>query len=345
MMTMSLVLPILAARAVTVSRGSAEDLPVTVRRGSAENLPVTVRRGSAENMPSYFTWYDADAPNQHAFSNLLWDRNLTTLDDGFADYQLRAMWSITARCEPGQQIYGEPYCGGATGLVPDWHSGVDWAVAQVVGRAHVVGIYLGDEPEIMGVPGEQMCELALYFKSALINASRGDIFLYYNDAVQGSYAPSFVRNKKLCKGLDFASIDSYNDDPATEVANAAHAYEGIVLNPPNEYESKGQGLFVVPGIFWYIRPDPLQPEPVPSPPWLVQKMQLHWEYARQTPGIVGLNPWHWNDRPGMTPPDDCFARGAISMLGGNASTPGSLAQWYAWIGANISAGVRARGVR
>jgi hypothetical protein len=39
----------------------------------------------------------------------------------------------------------------------------------------------------------------------------------------------------------------------------------------------------------------------------------------------------------MQPP--CFARGANSMLGGNASDPapdGSLAQWYLWIGGNVS---------
>ena len=100
--------------------------------------------------------------------------------------------------------------------------------------------------------------------------------------MQGSYAPSFVRNKKICKGLDYVSIDSYNDDPATEVANAASAYAGIKLNPPNPFESHGQGLFVVPGIFWFIRPNPLNATPIPSPAWLVQKMKLHWEYALKT---------------------------------------------------------------
>jgi hypothetical protein len=258
------------------------------------------------------------------------------LDGAYLNYSMKGMWSITAECNSGQQIYGEPYCGGAIGLVPDWKTGAKWAVDQIVNRSHIVDMYLGDEPEIAGIPGSQMCELALYLKTALINASRGEVFLYYNDAVQGSYAPSFVKNKVLCKGLDYVSIDSYNDDPATEVANAASAYAGIKLNPLNPFESQGQGLFVVPGIFWYIRPNPLNATPIPSPSWLVQKMQLHWEYALKTPGIVGINPWHWNNRPGMAPPGDCFARGAISMLGGNASTPDSLAQWYAWIGGNIS---------
>ena len=304
--------------------------------GATGTVVVKTTNNTTSNMPSFFTWYDADARGQHSFSNLIWDRDLNVLDIAFHNYSMPGMWSITTRCNPGQQIYGEPYCGGKTGLVPSWKSGVAWAVQQIVNRSHIVGIFLGDEPEIAGIPGTQMCELALYFKNALINISRGDVFLYYNDAVQGSFEPSFVRNKKLCRGLDYVSIDSYNDDPATEVENAARAYSGITLNAPNKYERKGQGLFLVPGIFWYIQPDPLKPEPIASPAWLVQKMRLHWEYARKTPGIVGINPWHWADRPGMTPPNDCFARGAASMLGGNATTPGSLAQWYAWIGANIS---------
>ena len=196
-------------------------------------------------------------------------------------------------------------------------------------------MYLGDEPEIQGVPGAQMCELALELKTLLIAANRSDIFLYYNDAVQGSYAPSFVKNKKLCKGLDFVSVDGYSDDPAQEVANARTAMDGMALDGPGPYASAGQGFFVVPGIFWFDNPPVGQP--IPSPTWLVQKMALHWQFCKATAGCVGLNPWHWGDREGMQPP--CFARGANSMLGGNATHPapdGSLAQWYKWIGANVS---------
>lgn len=112
---------------------------------------------------------------------------------------------------------------------------------------------------------------------------------------------------------------------------------GIPFDPPNPYASKGQGFFVVPGIFWFDNP-PVG-APIPSPSWLVQKMALHWQLCATMPGCVGLNPWHWGDRKGMKPP--CFARGANSMLGGNATHPtpdGSLAQWYRWIGGNLTHG-------
>ena len=253
--------------------------------------------------------------------------------------------SITGFCNPGQQVYGEPYCGGPTGLIDPscansstcWKAGAAWAVQQIAAKPHIVGMYLGDEPEIQGVPGSQMCELALELKTQLIAANRQEVFLYYNDAVQGAYAPSFVKNKKICKGLDYVSIDSYNDDPATEVANAKSAMSDIPLDPPNPYASNGQGFLFVPGIFWFDNPPVGQP--IPSPSWLVQKMKLHWELCVTMPGCVGLNPWHWGDRKGMKPPS--FARGANSMLGGNATDrapDGSLAQWYLWIGGNLTHG-------
>ena len=314
----------------------------------AATQPLDKNKPLVTNKPRYFTWYDIDAANQTRYgANLVWDRNLTLLDVAYTDFKVQGMWSITGYCTPGvNQVYGEPYCGGSTGLVDPacknastcWKVGAKWAVEQVIGRPHVVGLYLGDEPEISGVPGTQMCDLALRLKTLLINAKRGDVFIYYNDAVQGTYAPSFVRNKKLCKGLDYVSVDSYSDDPATEVANAANAYAGMALDAPNPYASRGQGFWIIPGIFWFDKP-PVG-KPIPSPSWLVGKMKQSWEYCTQTVGCVGVNPWHWGDRKSMKPPS--FARGANSMLGGNATDPapdGSLAQWYLWIGGNISSSI------
>lgn len=73
-----------------------------------------------------------------------------------------------------------------------------------------------------------------------------------------------------------------------------------------------------------------------TPSVLVRKMQLFWEYAVATPGIVGINPWHWGDRAWMDPAS-AMQRGAVSLLGGGPGAQGSLAQWVAWIGANVTA--------
>lgn len=61
------------------------------------------------NKPRYFTWYDIDADNQTKYgANLVWDRNLTTLDKAFADYKVQGMWSITGRCDVGvNKVYAE----------------------------------------------------------------------------------------------------------------------------------------------------------------------------------------------------------------------------------------------
>jgi hypothetical protein len=58
----------------------------------------------------------------------------------------------------------------------------------------------------------------------------------------------------LCPGLDFFSLDAYADDPKTEVAQVRRLYALVKerLRPPNYLEPRGQGFFVVPGIFWFM---------------------------------------------------------------------------------------------
>ena len=105
-----------------------------------------------------------------------------------------------------------------------------------------------------------MCELSEFLKKTLIAAGRKDVFIHYNDGP----ASGNLKGNGMCKGLDYFSIDSYNDDPAAEVAASKTAYAPLIpqLRPPNDYEPNGQGLWVVPGIFceWPARtatsPDP-----------------------------------------------------------------------------------------
>ena len=48
-----------------------------------------------------------------------------------------------------------------------------------------------------------------------------------------------------------------------------------------------------------------------TPSSIMDKMQEFWKLAQTTPQIVGINPWHWLDRPTLQPPS--FGRGAKSM--------------------------------
>eukprot|EP01052_Picozoa_sp_SAG31_P032513 SAG31_NODE_3574_length_4113_cov_2.614848_4_plen_198_part_00 len=64
-----------------------------------------------------------------------------------------------------------------------------------------------------------------------------------------------------------------------------------------------------------------------SPSWLVGKMRLYWEWAKQERAIRGINPWHWQDVPVLSPPS--LSRGAVSL-------GSQLKQWLEWIGHNIS---------
>ena len=126
----------------------------------------------------------------------------------------------------------------------------------------------------------------------------------------------------MCKGLDYFSIDSYRDDPAAEVDATKRAYAPLIpkLHKPNPFEPRGQGLWVVPGLFWFMKGcDPAQYKqgirggagaagsytPVcpnrtwcangsqcgTSPTWEASKMKAWWAWAQTEPAIQGFNPW------------------------------------------------------
>ena len=233
-------------------------------------------------------------------------------------------------------------------------------VEQVKARPHIRALFLGDEPTLYGVKYADICALTLHLKRGLLAAGRRDVFIYFNDTPESQQ----LKNG-LCPGLDFFSLDSYNDDPATEVAQVKRAYGRVKarLRPPNYLEPRGQGFFVVPGIFWSMKhgADQLGPPPcntpggtvctgpdhkidgpkdyncswslagthcLTSPLWLVGKMVAYWAWAKEDASIVGMNPWHWADKPGM---DTAWTRRGAVSLGPQ------LRQWFAWIHGNISA--------
>ena len=301
--------------------------------------------------PDWMTFYELDVETNgtgtQAFTNLVWDANLTLLEEVAGKFKVKAMWSFVADCTPGQQVFGEPYCGGPTGLFNDWKVGAAYTINQTVNRPWLTGLWLGDEPEILGVAYAAMCELILHLKQGLIKAGRGDVFLAYNDG-----PGSGQLSNGMCIGLDYFSIDNYADDPAQEVGGVKAAYAPLIakLRRPNAMEPRGQGLWVVPGIFWGMASctdrggagtsgtngkaacsDPAWcsngSQCDVSPSWLVEKMRLYWEWAMQEEAIKGINPWHWQDVPVLSPPS--FSRGAVSL-------GPELKQWFEWIGNNIT---------
>jgi hypothetical protein len=161
----------------------------------------------------WMAWDDGeeDAAGQQASgANLFHSQNLSKLDQAHAMLKMRGLWAVKALCTPNvNQIFREPYCAGLpAGLATNWSVGVEYVVSQLASRPHVAGVFLGDEPEIGGVPGEQMCELSLVLKRRLQQAGRGDVFLYYND---GPGSIQLKRSGGLCAGLDYWSLDQYQD--------------------------------------------------------------------------------------------------------------------------------------
>jgi hypothetical protein len=61
-----------------------------------------------------------------------------------------------------------------------------------------------------------------------------------------------LRGDGLCPGLDYWSLDSYKD--TGEAAGVEALYSGLLskLRGPNPNELHGQGLFLVPGTYFYV---------------------------------------------------------------------------------------------
>ena len=142
------------------------------------------------------------------FTNLAFGDSLIGLDWAWGNTSTPGLWDFNGcvgGCIPNKTgVIGEPYCGGATGLMPGWQVGVQWVVDQIKDRPHIAGLSLGDEPEIWGVPYAQMCELSEFLKKTLIAAGRKDVFIHYNDGP----ASGNLKGNGMCKGLDYFSIDS-----------------------------------------------------------------------------------------------------------------------------------------
>ena len=110
--------------------------------------------GAAGHVPKWSTIYGFDVETNGTgttgFTNLLWDANLTALGEAVARFPTnKAMWSPVATCVPNKtKVYGEPYCGGETGLWRgpsgvEWQVGADYWVAQVKDKPWVTGMWLG----------------------------------------------------------------------------------------------------------------------------------------------------------------------------------------------------------
>ena len=155
-------------------------------------------------------WYGFDAANAGT-ANLIWDAgNVSELNAVAGRLGVKAMWSWVALCSADLKVMQEPYCGadkgakgGTRGLSGNWSLHIKKIAQMMVGQSNVVGMWLGDEPEIAGFPSNQLCALATTLKRELALVGRGDVWLYYNDG------PSSSRFKEgLCKGLDYFSIDA-----------------------------------------------------------------------------------------------------------------------------------------
>ena len=216
----------------------------------------------------------------------------------------------------------------AAQLALNWTDHVETVAMLVQNKSSIVGLWMGDEPEIGGMSSDSLCAVAATMKQALHRVGRPDVFIMYNDGPD-----SACFREGLCRGLDYFSIDSY-DTGAAEANEVVGLYERALipkLRGPNKWEARGQGLWFVPGLYapctGPVVPTPRYPlgnqslnrsEPTckggrlsKTPSDILAKMEAFWKYAKQMPHIKGINPWHWQDRPTMEPA--MFRRGVRSL--------------------------------
>lgn len=186
----------------------------------------------------------------------------------------------------------------AAQLALNWTQHVHAVAALLQNKTSIVGLWMGDEPEIGGMASDSLCAVAATMKQALHRVGRPDVWIMYNDG------PDSARFREgLCKGLDYFSIDSY-DTGAAEANEVAGLYKRALvpkLRGPNKWESRGQGLWFVPGIYapcaGPVVPTPRYPfgneslnrsEPTckggrlsKTPSDLMAKMEAFWKYAKE----------------------------------------------------------------
>eukprot|EP01051_Picozoa_sp_SAG22_P029151 SAG22_NODE_10661_length_522_cov_0.813239_1_plen_155_part_01 len=126
---------------------------------------------AAPNVPRFFTSYDWESSPDHGLqnmTNLAFALPLEQLDWVWGNHSIPGLWSFNGAkggCQINKSIViGEPYCGGPTGLWmgpggAEWKVGADSWVASIKPFKWVAGLWLGDEPEIWGVPYAQICDL------------------------------------------------------------------------------------------------------------------------------------------------------------------------------------------
>lgn len=280
---------------------------------------------AGQNRLKWFTWYGDDAGGSGGPQpgNLAFSRNLTQLDIYAANKSdgRKGLWDIgdgmcgeTAWCgqpstandtTPCGNVWGEPFCGGPKGPRNGYRN-ISYPaelvkIANLVkARPHIAGLFLGDEGILLGINENEYCTLANRTRAALDAVGRKDVFVYFNDGPDEMWtAVRWQAEHGNCG--DYFSMDSYSDDQEPERYRDYYTKVSPELLP-------GQGFFTVPGLFWFMA----RTMPNSYENSLMGKLSGNYKYATTVPALmksmVGLNPWHWANRPKCA--QDWCCRGA-----------------------------------
>lgn len=231
-------------------------------------------------------------------------------------------------------------------LCPDWMSGLNSMLVlaePLLRNGTLSGFFVGDELGLSGVGYHEFVNVTDHLRlrigpDKLLTTNEGRVF-GNNSKLSGHVCPASETGSgrgaipgclwpRVPPALDFISVDLYYANGTKEVERVKSYYEAFVFPGMSAH----QLAFAVPGTFWDKRFNNKTTTSLrhqaENERRLVQKLQAYVEWAKLEPRLVGLMPWHYNDR--------CYQHmGTFAPLCGGARTLPKVVAELQRIGASL----------
>ena len=307
--------------------------PLRLLSCSAALLPLLLgaaASSSSSSSSSHVRWLgctdDWDPAFHGAINMMAASSNLSKAVANRAERGLPTFWGDS--CFPGATncsgrggpVQGPKGClknGGCWSLAPEWEAAVDAtaaALAPLVANGTVVGIFVGDEMVCNGLPFENFTALVRHLRAKVgptlklwANECCGTVTGANGGPGEWLHVPpelDYVSYDCYSVPELVAGSDKYHWNGSAEVAMARAAYEREIypLLAPH------QRVMQLPGLFgWNQSQCPMEQQAAA----LIEKLSGYWSWAQEDSRVVGLAPWHMNDRSSHMGPN--LGPGAINF--------------------------------
>ena len=236
----------------------------------------------------WMTTYDFSPNVTHGWQNLVSGdgADLNAMVEAYKQYGMYGMPMLP------DGVFNKSYhC-----LQPDWEANteifVNTTLAPYIENGIVVGIFMGDELFANRIPLSNITSVSDKLRSLLgpRGGAKQTPFIYTNENGRMKEWPM------VPSSIDYISVDRYSLNGTVEEVSDRSWYNRRIYPKLHPH----QGVFLVPGIF---ASDPVncQKNNVSCPlkdqaDQIVIKLQDYLVWAQEDYKVVGVNPWHFNNR-------------------------------------------------